>query len=308
MRGRRYRFHRFIIALCAATVAAAGVPAIAGPDGLMATDMLGRAVQIPETPMRIVSLAPSITEIVFALGQGHRLSGVTRFSDYPVAAQALPKVGSYVQLDLERIVSLRPDLCVAVKDGNPKAVVDRLESLGIPVFAVDPRDLNAVLETIATLGGLLNARDAADALVVDLERRIQGVVQRRDRLRRQPTVFFQIGLAPIVSVGTDTFIHELIGLAGGVNLAAGPVPYPRFSQEEVVAMAPDLIVITSMAREGIFETIRSEWMRWRNMPAARNDGIVLVDSNLFDRASPRLVDGLERLADIIHDPNRQVGL
>jgi len=297
---------RLVIALCLAMVAAGDPNAIAATDGRMVTDMLGRAVRIPDTPMRIVSLAPSITEIIFALEQGHRLRGVTRFSDYPTSAQALPKVGSYVQLDLERIVSLRPDLCIAVKDGNPKAVVARLESLGIPVFAVDPRDLNAVLETIATLGGLLDAQNAADALVLDLEKRIQAVVQRRERPSRRPTVFFQIGLSPIVSVGTDTFIHELIVLAGGVNLAAGPVPYPRFSREEVVAMAPDLIIITSMAREGIFETIRSEWQRWKNMPAASNDGIVLVDSNLFDRASPRLVDGLERLADIIHDPHRQV--
>ena len=295
-----------IIAFSVVMITAAHGAAIAAAQGRMMTDMLGRAVRIPESPLRIVSLAPSITEIIFALGQGHRLRGVTRFSDFPVAAQALPKVGSYVQLDLERIVSLQPDLCIAVKDGNPKAVVARLESLGIPVFAVDPRNLNAVLETITTLGGLLEAHDVADALVEDLEKRIQVVVERRDRLRRQPTVFFQIGLSPIVSVGTDTFIHELIVLAGGVNLAAGSVPYPRFSQEEVVAMAPDLIIITSMAREGIFETIRSEWMRWRNMPAALNDGIVLVDSDLFDRASPRLFDGLERLAEIIHHPNRQV--
>lgn len=295
-----------IIALSVVIITAAGGVAIAAAPGRMVTDMLGLRVRIPEMPRRIVSLAPSVTEVVFALGQGHRLCGVTRFSDYPAAAQALPKVGSYVQLDLERIVSLRPDLCIAVKDGNPKAVVARLESLGIPVFALDPRDLSAVLETISALGGLLDVQDAADTIVADLEKRIQAVVHRRGRLGRPPGVFFQIGLSPIVSVGTDTFIHELIMLAGGVNLSAGPVPYPRFSQEEVIAMAPDLIIITSMAREGAFEEIRRDWLRWKNMPAARTGGIVLVDSNLLDRASPRLVDGLERLADIIHAADRAV--
>ena len=114
----------------------------------LVTDQLGRKVDIPDHANRIVSLAPNITEIIYALGQQHRLVGVSRFSDYPSEATLLPKVGSYVYLDLERIVGLKPDLCVAVKDGNPIVVIDRLVALNIPVYAVDPRDLEAVIDTI----------------------------------------------------------------------------------------------------------------------------------------------------------------
>lgn len=269
-------------------------------DPRTVTDQLGRKVSLPAHPLRIVSLAPSITEIVFALDAGERLVGATLFSDYPEAATHLPKVGSYVHLDLERIVALGPDLCLAVKDGNPKEVVFRLEALGVPVYAVDPRDVAGVVETIVEMGRLLDAAPRADALASDLNERIRRVRKKAAAAPERPRVFFQIGVTPIVSVGTDTFIHELIEMAGGVNLTAGPIAYPRYSREQVLALAPEVFVITSMARGETFERVKAEWERWSTMPAVKNGRIVLVDSNLFDRASPRLVDGLEELARIIH--------
>ena len=264
------------------------------------TDLAGRTVVVPADPQRVVALAPSLTEIVFALGQARRLVGVTRFADYPAAARDLPRVGSYVQLDLERIVVLRPDLCLAIRDGNPKAVVDRIEEMGIPVWAADPRDLSSVMDTIAAVGDLLGAGAAAARLGADMHRRIGAVDARVATAAQRPRVFFQIGLAPIVSAGSRTFIHELIERAGGANAAAGPTPYPRFSPEQVIALAPDIIIITSMARQGLFEQVRAEWRRWPQMPAAANDRIYISESNLFDRPSPRLVDGLEHLARLIH--------
>ena len=141
----------------------------------MVTDLLGRRFAVPANPQRIVSLAPNITEIVFALGQEHRLVGVTRYSDFPPAAESLPRVGSYVHLDLERIVSLSPDLCLGIKDGNPLEAVRRLESLGIPVYAVDPRNLASVMETLLTIGNLLGAQERADQVVGNMRRRIEAV-------------------------------------------------------------------------------------------------------------------------------------
>jgi len=140
------------------------------------TDQLGRQVSLPDNPIRVVSLAPSITEIVFALGQDHRLVGATRFSDFPEAAKNIFKVGSYVHLDLEKIVSLRPDLCIAIKDGNPRAVVNRLESLNIPVYAVNPRNLETVMKTITEIGIFLNANEKANSVVQDMKSRIQRVL------------------------------------------------------------------------------------------------------------------------------------
>jgi iron complex transport system substrate-binding protein len=264
------------------------------------TDQLGRKVIVPDDPQRVVSLAPSITEIVFALGQGHRLKGVTRFSDFPLEAVNLPKVGSYVQLDLERIVALKPELCIAIKGGNPRQIVNRLESLGIPVYAVDPKNLDSVMETILELGKLLNAFETAKTLVADMQSRIQQVKSRAAKASHRPRVFYQIGISPIVSVGTDTFIHELIVLAGGINLTEGPTPYPRFSREQVIFLSPEVFIITSMARGEIFERVKAEWSRWPDMPAIKNQRIFLVDSNLFDRPTPRLVDGLEVLGRLIH--------
>ncbi|MFP4349890.1 MAG: ABC transporter substrate-binding protein [Desulfococcaceae bacterium] len=263
-------------------------------------DQTGRTIAVPEDPRRVVALAPSITEIVFALDQEGRLVGATRFSDYPAAARKLTKVGSYVRLDLERITALAPDLCIAVKDGNPIEIVRRLEDLGIPVFAVDPRDLDSVMTAIDQIGRLLNAGDRADALVRDMEDRIDRIHRRAQAASRRPGVFFQIGIQPIVAVGTDTFIHKLIETAGGRNLTAGEVPYPRLSREQVLALAPEVILITSMAREETFVRMKAEWARWTDLPAVRQGRIHLVDSDLFDRPGPRMVMGLELLFELIH--------
>jgi len=264
------------------------------------TDQLGRHVSVPDKPQRVVSLAPSITEIVFALDQGHRLQGVTTYSDFPPEAVKLPKVGSYVHLDLEKIVALKPDLCIAIKDGNPRVIAQRLESLKIPVYAVDPNNLETIMKTVLEIGTLLNAKDRANQLVQNMDLRIQKVKSLVAKTTHRPRVFLQIGVSPIVSAGTHTFIHELIVIAGGTNLAAGPIPYPRFSREKVLALSPEIIIITSMARSAIFEKVKAEWEKWPNMPAVRNRRIFVEDSNFFDRPTPRLVDGLELLTRLIH--------
>lgn len=274
-----------------------GVPSLKAKT---VTDQLGRKITVPNNPQRVISLAPSITEIIFGLEQSHRLKGVTTYSDFPPEAENLPKVGSYVHLDLEKIVALKPDLCIAIKDGNPRVIAQRLETLKIPVYAVDPNNLDTVMITVLEIGNLLDAKEQANRLVSNMQGRIQKVKALVATTERRPGVFFQIGVSPIVSVGTDTFIHELIVIAGGINLAAGSLPYPRFSREQVLALSPEMIIITSMARGAIFEEVKAEWEQWPNMPAVRNRRIFIEDSNFFDRPTPRLVDGLELLMRLIH--------
>jgi len=266
----------------------------------IATDEAGRGVTVPDDPRRVISFAPSITEIIFALGREDCLKGVSQFSDFPSEATRLPSVGSYIRLDLEKIVALRPDLCFATKDGNPKDVVGRLTGLGIPVYVVDPKNLEAVIESIRRIGDVLNASAKADAIIEQMRFRISRVKSVVANASRRPGVFFQIEISPIVSVGDSTFINELIELAGGINLAKGPTPYPRFSREQVLALAPEVLIITSMARGGRFEDVKREWSRWPTIPAVQNHRVLMVDSNLFDRPSPRLVDALEILARLIH--------
>ncbi len=263
-------------------------------------DQLGRQVRVPDDPKRVIALAPSITEIVYVLEEENRLAGATLFSDYPEKARWLPRVGSYVHLDLERIIALKPDLCIAVKDGNPISVISRLESFNISIYAVDPRNLAAVAETVREIGVLLHAEKKADRVALDMENRIDRIRNLSAKQEVHPDVFFQIGISPIVSVGTDTFIHELITTAGGNNLTKGPVPYPRLTKEQVIALSPDIFIITSMARETIFESIKKNWNKWKCIPAIRNERIHLVNSDFYDRATPRLVKGLEQLFRLIH--------
>lgn len=269
-------------------------------DKRVVTDQMGRRVAVPIDPKRVVSLSPSITENIFAINQQHRLVGITRFSDYPSQTSKYPKVGSYTRLDLEKIVALKPDLCIGLKDGNPIEIIDRLTSLNIPVYATDPRNLEGILETIIEIGTLLNSPDPANLLVKSLNDRINKIVSRVAESNKIPKVFFQIGISPIVSAGNNTFINEMIALAGGKNTAAGPTPYPRFSREQVLGLSPDVLIITSMARGGGFESMKKWWSRWPSMPAVRDNRIHLMDSDLLNRASPRLIDGIELLAHHIH--------
>ena len=281
-------------------VLAVAMAGSAAADTRSVTDLLGRKLEVPKNPQRVVALAPSITEIVYALGQQQRLKGVTRFSDYPEAAKQLPRVGSYVHLDVERIAALQPDLCIGVKDGNPLSVVTRLQALGIPFFAVHPVDLDTVMQSIETIGDLLGARQAAQLTVTSMRRRIDRVKSIVAKANHKPRVFVQIGVSPIVSVGNQTFIHQLITLAGGTNIAAGSAPYPRFSREQVISLAPDVMVISSMARATVFDKVKSEWMQWSAIPAVRNQAVFIAPTNIFDCPTPRLVEGLEQMARYIH--------
>ena len=290
----------FLVLLAACLVAFAPAGGHADSSARLLVDQAGRQVAVPADPVRVVALAPSVTEIIFELGEQRRLRGVTQFSDYPPPARDLPKVGSYVKLDLERIVSLNPDLCIAIKDGNPIRTVERIEALAIPVYAVDPRDLNGVINAIGEIGVLLNAGPKAENLVNNLRSRIDRVESRVKNLDHRPGVFFQIGIKPIVAVGTHSFSNELIVMAGGRNLTAGPVAYPRFNVEQVLDFNPEVIVITTMAREGGFEEARDAWTQWGQIPAVKNRRVHVVDSDLYNRPGPRLVAGLEQLASLLH--------
>ena len=156
------------------------------------------------------------------------------------------------------------------------------------------------MQTVLEIGKLLKADSRANLLVQNMRSRVRRIKSLVHSATYRPRVFFQIGISPIVSIGADTFIHELIVLAGGKNLAEGSVAYPRFSREQVLALSPEVFIITSMARAAVFEQVKAEWSRWPNMPAVRNRRIFLEDSNFFDRPTPRLVDGLELLVRMIH--------
>lgn len=298
--GKGVPVHRTALSLILGTLLLAGPAPVSANAQRVVTDQLGRSVSVPRHPRRVVALAPSITEIMYALGRQDCLQGATRYSDYPVEAARLPKVGSYVHLDLERIVALQPDLCIAVKDGNPLEAITRLQQLDIPVYAVSTFDLAAVLDSIERMGGLVHAEDRACDLVQALSTRIRRVQDHAAGATSKPRIFFQINTAPIVSIGTQTCIHRMIESAGGDNVTRGPTPYPRLSREQVIAAAPDVIVITSMGGGEAARAARDMWLQWRDIPAVRAGRVHIVESDLFDRPGPRMVAGLETLAKLLH--------
>ena len=268
--------------------------------GQVFEDQLGRQVRVASSPQRIVSLAPNITEILYTLGLGDRIVGVTEFSDYPEEAKEKPKVGTYVSSNIEKIVSLRPDLIIGTFGGTREETALRLEQLGYPVYVTKSKTMDEVLVMIEKIGMITGKRPEADVLVRSLRRRIQAVVDRVAGAPR-PLVFLQINARPLMTVGAGSFHDELISLAGGENLAGhSSARYPQYSIEDVVKRTPDYILISTMDRHGLFEEQKAQWMRWPDIPAVRNNRILFVDSDVIDRASPRIVDGLEEMARLIH--------
>jgi len=263
-------------------------------------DSLGRKVVVEFPPRRIVALAPSITEIIYFLGLGDTLVGVTRFSYFPEEAREKPRVGTYTDINVEKVVTLDPDLVIATADGNRREEVEMLAEAGIPVYVVNPRRIHQVLEAIESIGNVCGIAPSARELVSSLRKRIQNV-KEAVRGRGRPLVFLVINTKPLMSVNRSTTHHDVIELAGGRNLAEDqPVTYPRLSLEEVIRRAPEVIVISSMERGWEHERARRQWFRWTAIPAVRNGRVYAINSDLIDRAAPRVVKGLEEMARLIH--------
>ncbi len=263
-------------------------------------DSAGRVVAIPDRPERIVSLAPSVTEILFALGLGERIVGVTEFSTYPPEAAERPRVGSFVRLNAERILELEPDLVIGTVDGNKPGLVRLLQEAGVAVYTVNPRTVSGMIRTVARVGEVCGVKEHADETAARLEQRLRSVLERVSGTG-SPRVFMQINIRPIMSVNRETLHHDVIRLAGGVNVTADyRAHYPRLGLEQVLALQPEVILISSMERGGAFEKARRAWLQWESIPAVREDRVHLVESDLIDRPSPRVIHGLEVVADLLH--------
>jgi len=273
-------------------------------DAAVVRDDLHREMPLSGDPRRIVSLAPNITEILFALNLEERIVGVTSYCNYPEQAKRIRRVGGFTDVSLETIVSLAPDLVLATADGNRRETVLQIARMGLPVYVVNPKNLEGILETMRRIGRITGREAQARLLTDRFSRRVEGVSKRMAG-RPRPTVFFQVGLDPIVTVGKGTFIDELIGLAGGASVSAGDrTRYPRYSIEEVLARKPDIIVISTMERAKDPSAVARIWRRWREIPAVASDRIYPLDPDLIARPSPRIIDALEILARMFHpDPD-----
>ncbi len=263
-------------------------------------DETGRKVEVKTPPRRIISVAPSITEILFALGLGDKIVGVTNYCNYPLEAAKKAKIGGYVTPSLEKIVALDPDLIIGSPDGNLKTFADQLEKLGIPVFFSYPKSISEVITSIENIGEITFSRRPASILAASLREKIQ-MIEKKIQGRTHPRVLHVVAQNPLISSGKGTFADDLIRLAGGVNIAENtPGSYPRLSLEEVLARNPEVIILSSMNSNDLMEDQKQWWKQWKTISAVQLSRILVINSDLILRPSPRIVDGLEELARAIH--------
>jgi iron complex transport system substrate-binding protein len=279
-----------------------GMPFMANVSSRTFVDDTGRKVFFANPPRRIVSLAPNITEMLFALDSGSRLVGVTSFCNFPPEAVALPKVGGTTP-SLERVIRLHPDLVLTPRGFLSTDGVRELEQLKIPVFTFETHTLDHVLGHLSTLGRLLDRGKTADTLVRRLRERIKQV-NTSSASRPRPKVLYVLNSDPLITVGPGSFIHHVIELAGGANIAADTkTAYPRLSMETVLKRNPDILLFPAGESETVSESQLAQWRTWSALSAVRHNRFVSVASDLLDRPGPRIVEGLERLAQVFHsDP------
>ncbi len=267
------------------------------PAELRVMDDAGRAVVLAAPARRIVSLAPYITELLFAAGAGEYIVGASGFSDYPPAARNIPRIGSGVALDLERIVALQPDLVVAWESGNPADLLARLHALGLPVFLSEPRTLEDVGTSLLKLGRLAAtgepARLAATAYYEQL-----AALRSGNAGKRPVRVFYQLWDQPLMTVNDIHIISDVIQLCGGVNVFAGlGLLAPQVGIEAVLVRDPAVII--AAADDGNESDIFTTWQRWPGLRAVDRGHLYTIPGDLLVRHSPRILAGVAQLCDIL---------
>jgi iron complex transport system substrate-binding protein len=263
-------------------------------------DEVGRKVSLEGMPRRIVSVAPNVTEILFALGLGERVVGVSTYCQFPPEAQKKEKIGGYINPSLEKIIALRPDLVIGAAEGDLKNFVERLAALGIPVYIINPQDVAGVTHSIENIGAVTFQAQGAERMAGAMRAQIQAIQKRIQGLPR-PRVLHVLSVDPLISAGKKTFVNDLIRLSGGRNIAEkATARYPRFSMEEIIRQDPEIIILSSMRSQDPMKADRKWWDRWQNIAAVRFGRIYVLDADLIHRPSPRIVQGLEKMARVIH--------
>ena len=259
-------------------------------------DETGRMVRIPQPIRRIVSLAPSVTETLFALGAGDRLVGDTDFCDFPPEAKQKAHIGGPVNPNIEAVAALHPDLVVVTREINRPDSVRSLEQLGIAVYATDPQTVEQVLTSTERLGDLLGVSDSARLLVANLRRRL-GEVDRRLAGLPAKSVLMVVWLDPLMSVGRNTFMDDALRRAGARSVIDSPQSWPSIDLEEVIRLQPDYLIISNDNARQVQRELAELQVRpgWRRLDAVRHRRIIVL-SEALSHPSPRLVDGIEQLA------------
>jgi len=261
--------------------------------GIVVTDVSGITIKLVAPARRIVSLAPHITELLFAAGAGDRVVGNVDYGNYPPAARTLSGVGGSSQLDLEAIVALKPDLVMGWESGNSPASISRLRSMGLNVYLSEPKRIQDIAGDLERIGQLAGTEVTANAAARAFRERYSSLAERYSQ-RPPVNVFYQIWKQPLMTVNGKQIISDAIGLCGGRNVFSQlPILAPTVTVEAVIAANPEVIVASGMG------DVRPEWLddwkRWRTLSAVARDNLYFVPPDLIQRHTPRVLDGAEKL-------------
>ncbi|MCG5500456.1 cobalamin-binding protein [Ectothiorhodospira lacustris] len=259
------------------------------PTSVQVIDDRQQVVSLAAPAERIISLAPHITELLFAVGAGDRIVGTVSFSDYPEAAADIPRIGSYKQLDMESILALQPDLVVAWSSGNVQTQVERLARLGLPLYYNDPQDFEQLALALERLGTLAGRARQGQETAADFRQALQ-MLQDRYGSRPKVTVFYQIWDRPLMTLNDQHLISRAIEICGGHNLFGDlEAMVPRLDREVVLAADPEAILAGGMGEDSPHWI--DEWRRWPALTATARDNLFFIPPSLLQRATPRILEG-----------------
>jgi iron complex transport system substrate-binding protein len=263
-------------------------------------DGYGRTVRVPLNPSRIISLAPSLTETVYALGAEDRLVGDTDYCDYPPEAQKKPKVGGVINPNFEQIAALHPDLVLLTKEGNQLETVRALDTLGIPTYATDAHTVDEIISSTQKLADVLDVSASGKAITGDLQRRLAALHAKLSSVPPK-RVLFVVWTEPLISVGKNTFIADALHRAGATSIVDSTQDWPQVNLEEVAHLQPEFLVFAASHSDSSASELDALANRpgWRILDAVRNRNIVVI-SDAIIRPAPRIVSVIEDLARQLH--------
>ncbi|MFC2054102.1 ABC transporter substrate-binding protein [Chloroflexota bacterium] len=267
-------------------------------------DALDRIIVVETPPLRIVSLAPSVTESLFAIGAGDLVVGRTEYCDFPVEAETRPIVGGFSSksISIETILDLEPDLVIGGTTLQAE-IITALETAKINSFVIQPEGVEEIIDSIQLLGMVTNRQDGADALVADMQSRINAITEVVSTISEEErlTVFYEVWHEPLMTTTPHTFIGELIQLAGGINIFANiEEAYPSVSAEQILMANPDVILGPSSHGDQLTVEVISLREGWQDLISVQNEAIYLVEGNIISRSGPRIVDALEMIAVLLY--------
>jgi iron complex transport system substrate-binding protein len=287
-----------VICLCLLFVLSAPIPP-AHAESRAFIDDLGRTVLLPAIPHRVISLAPSITEMLYALGLDREIVAVTQFCNYPPAALAKPTVG-YSNPSLERLIAFTPDVIIAPREFIRADLLRELERHQIPTLILSAQSIRAIQAHLTLLGQVFHRPTEAKSIVTAINLRIDEISVRTKGLP-PVRVLYVLHSQPLITVGPGSFLHELIELAGGQNVAAqATVPYPRLAMETVLRNDPEMLIFPIGKTDGIPPDERQVWQQWPFLSAVKTGRLRTVPSDLVNRPGPRVAEALGLLADLLH--------